>query len=246
MAQNYRTGAYVSPWAWKGNRTHNIDSALLESSQLLRGTLDWNSLENVQGHIQDLKTIRRISASQQRYYQQNNARDTLVPRHWQNEFYSQGLGPKNYSEGKLFRSDRARIQGQFYEATERKFLLREEELKGIASAPAAGGFGAGTQGAYDEAQAAKKLLGKPFAEGASAAALLRQERGPRAGGGGGGGGGGSRQTSRAGQGERRRLASNDRTTGGGSGGTRRKQLRAANLLGQPLGGGSQSAAQVLG
>jgi hypothetical protein len=238
MEQNYRTGAYVSPWAWKGNRTHSINSAPLESSQLLRGTLDWNSLENVQGHIQDLKTIRRISASQQRYYQQNNARDTLVPREWENPFYSQGLGPKNYSEGKLFRSDRARIQGQFYEATERKFLLREEELKGIAAA--------GGQGAYDEAQAAKKLLGKPFAEGASAAALLRQERGPRAGGGGGGGGGGSRQTSRAGQGERRRLASNDRTTGGGSGGTRRKQLRAANLLGQPLGGGSQSAAQVLG
>jgi len=252
MAQNYREGAYVSPWAWEGNRPagwvypdsnkpvarqQGVRGVPLGSDQELHGTLDWNSLENVQGHIKDLKTIRGIAGAQQRFYQQNNARDTLVPSSWQNPFYSQGLGPKNYSEGKLFRSDRARIQGQFWEATERKFLLREEELKGIAAA--------GGQGAYDEAQAAKKLLGKPFAEGASAAALLRQERGPRAGGGGGGGGGGSRQTSRAAQGERRRLASNDRTTGG-SGGTRRKQLRAANLLGQPLGGGSQSAAQVLG
>jgi hypothetical protein len=250
---NYREGPYVSPWPWEGNRTHNIDRVRLGADQRLRGELDWDSLENVQGHLKDLKTIRLIADSQRRYFSADNARDTsldqvLASGHSgigpaQNPFHSQGLGPKDYA-GK-FNSDRASVQSQFWEATERKFQLRERELQGIASAPAAGGFSAGTQEAYDAQRAARRLLGKPFPEAARAAELLRSERGPRAGGGGGGQPGSSRQTSRAGSAERRRLASNDRTTGG-SGGSARKRLRAANLLGQPLGGGSQSAAQVLG
>lgn len=247
MAANYREGAYVSPWAWGGNRTHNIDRVRLGADQRLRGTLDWDSLENVQGHIKDLKTIRKIASSQQRYFSADNARDTslnevLASGHSGigpalNPFYSQGLGPKNY-KGK-FNSDRALVQSQFWEATERKFQLREEELKGIAAA--------GGQEAYDAQQTAREGLSRPFAEGARASELLRQTSGPARGGGGGGGAAPQgRQAARAGSAERRRMASNDRTTGGSGGTVARKRLRASSLTGTPLGAGSQSAAQLLG
>ena len=75
---NYRTGAYVSPFAWDENRDWDITRSNLEDYQVLRGTLDWDSLENVQGHIKDLKTIRKISASKERYFADNPDKDTLI------------------------------------------------------------------------------------------------------------------------------------------------------------------------
>jgi hypothetical protein len=242
---NYRTGAYVSPFAWDKNRVEskhwNITRSPLSSAQMLRGTLDWDSLENVQGHIKDLKTIRKISASKERYFADNPDKDTLIgslhgtdkPNYSINMFYGQGLGPENFD--KLYKSEQHAVQSQWWEASERKFLLREEALKGIAAA--------GGEEAYAAQQTAREELGKPFAEGARAAELLRQDRGPRTGGGAALRGAG-RQASRARVAEGRRLASRDRTTGSGGGGPRR--LRAANLLRQPLGAGSQSSAQVLG
>jgi hypothetical protein len=165
-----------------------------------------------------------------------------------NPYYSQGLGPKNY-KGK-YESDQVGDQARWFEASYNKFELRAQELKGIASSPATEGFGAGTQGAYDAQQTAREALSKPFAEGARSAELLRQDRGPRVGGGAPQGGAG-RQANRARAAEGRRLTSSDRTTGSGGGGggggsTANRRLRAANLLRQPLGAGSQSAAQLLG
>jgi hypothetical protein len=238
MAANYREGAYVSPWGWGKKRKHSVDSVRLGSDQKLRGTLDWDSLENVQGHIKDLKTIRAISGSQERYFSENPDTDTGLGKRFGNPFHAQGLGPKNYKG--QFNSDRAAVQSQFWEATERKFLLREEELKGVAAA--------GGPEQYAAQQTAREALSRPFAEGTRAAELLRQDRGPRTGGGAAQGGAG-RQASRARAAEGRRLASNDRTTGSGGGGggsTASRRLRAANLLRQPLGAGSQSAAQLLG
>jgi len=271
MAANYREGEFKPallnpegtrvPHGWQYSYARNVMGGTdfwhadkgdkWQRGSSATGAVDWNDLASVQkfsGIAKREMTQAQARASNldpEKDFQLSSGSPSPVHNYagMNNPFHSQGLGPKSYVGS--YTSDVLGDQARWYEASYRKFETRSQELKGIASAPAAGGFGAGTQEAYDEAQAAKKLLGKPFAEGASAAALLRQERGPRAGGGGGGGGGGSRQTSRAAQGERRRLASNDRTTGGG-GGTRRKRLRAANLLGQPLGGGSQSAAQVLG
>ena len=256
MAANYKTGAWQGLSAGTGNiNTMGIQGAVQtdvynayggNSAGLSYGswTPDWNNADDVSKASKAYKglmefqqgRVSNIEPENDYRMDKNNIPGWRVSNQGiSNPYHSQGLGPESYS-GKYY-SDMMGDQARWYEASYRKFETRSQELKGIAAA--------GGQDAYDEAQAAKKLLGKPFAEAASAAALLRQERGPRAGG-GGGGGGSSRQTSRAAQGERRRLASNDRTTGGGSGGTRRKQLRAANLLGQPLGGGSQSAAQVLG
>ncbi len=239
--ETYREGAYVSPWAWDKNRTHDITRSNLSYSQALRGTLDWDSLENIQGHLKDLKTIRKIEASKERYFQDNPDKDTLVgqlhgtdrPNYKINMFYSQGLGAENNS--KLYKSEVHAQQSRWWEATERKFLLREETLKGWEAA--------GGQEAYDALQAAKKELGQPFAEGARAAELLRQNRGPQTGG-GAAQGAASRLTSRARTAESRRLASNDRTAG--SGGSLARRLRAGSLLRQPLGAGSQSSAQLLG
>ncbi len=239
MAVNFREGAYVSPWDWDKERKHSIDSVPLGSDQILRGTLDWDSLENVQGHIKDLKTMRLIAGSQERYYAENPDYDLRLRKRQTNAFYSQGLGPKNY-EG-LYSSDRAAVQSQFWEATERKFLLREEELKGISAA--------GGPKQYADQQTAREALSRPFSQGARAAELLRQDRGPRTGGGAAQGGAG-RQASRARSAEGRRLASSDRAAGSGGGGgggsTANRRLRAANLIRQPLGAGSQSAAQLLG
>lgn len=260
MAQNYRTGAWqglsipttgygmMNAMGIQGAGQTDVYNAYGGNRAGLsygRWTPDWNNADDVSKASKAYKglmefqqgRVSNIEPENDYRMDKNNIPGWRVSNQGiSNPYHSQGLGPESYS-GKYY-SDMMGDQARWYEASYRKFETRSQELKGIAAA--------GGQDAYDEAQAAKKLLGKPFAEAASAAALLRQERGPRAGGGGGGGSSSSRQTSRAAQGERRRVASNDRTTGGGSGGTRRKRLRAANLLGQPLGGGSQSAAQVLG
>jgi hypothetical protein len=218
-------------------------------------TPDWNDLESVD---KAAGVYKRLATAQQAYASGiDPAQDYLLGPNsipsWRdstqgiaNPYHSQGLGPANYS-GKYI-SDVAGDQARWYEASHRKFELRSQELKGIASAPAAGGFGAGTQEAYDAQQTAREGLSRPFAEGARAAELLRQTSGPaRRGGGGGGAAPQGRQASRAGAAERRRMASSDRTSGGsGGGGLARRRLRASSLTGTPLGAGSQSAAQLLG
>lgn len=205
-------------------------------------TPDWDNPVDVNNAA---AVYKRLAVSQRSYASNiDPARDYLLgpdaQPSWRdstqgivNPYHSQGLGPADYS-GKYI-SDMARDQARWYEASQRKFELRGQELRGYAAA--------GGQDAYEEQRAARRLLGKPFPEAARAAELLRSERGPRAGGGGGGQPGASRQTSRAGSAERRRLGTN-RSASGGS--VSRKRLRAASMLGQPLGGGSQSAAQVLG
>lgn len=251
---NYQSGAYESPWAGQ-QYEHSVQtinspgySVAIGHDQRLQGTVNWNNLSNVQGHIQDLETLVKTSKSMNRYFQANPDKDTTLGRRIGSEispnpFYSQGLGPEDYDG--MYESDRAANQLRWWEATQTKFLQREQELQGIASAPATEGFGAGTQGAYDAQQTARESLGKPVAEGARSAELLRQNRAPRAGGGTAPAGAG-RQAGRAQAAEGRRLASNDRTTGSGSGGTAKRKLRAASLTRQPLGAGSQSAAQLLG
>jgi hypothetical protein len=251
---NYQSGAYESPWAGQqyehafktiSSSDYNVP---LGNDQRLQGPVDWNNLSNVQGHVRDLETLVKTSKSMNRYFQANPDKDTTLGRRIGSEispnpFYSQGLGPEDYDG--MYESDRAANQLRWWEATQTKFLQREQELQGIASAPATEGFGAGTQGAYDAQQTARESLGKPVAEGARSAELLRQNRAPRAGGGTAPAGAG-RQAGRAQAAEGRRLASNDRTTGSGSGGTAKRKLRAASLTRQPLGAGSQSAAQLLG
>jgi hypothetical protein len=243
---NYREGAFtpITEWYGRDRGSYPAGHPLANPYAHIRaGDYDWDNLASVQS--MRLRASRSVAAARTRQaftldgpdYQLSESRGGIP---LDNPYYSQGLGPRTY-EG-LYQSDITADDLRWAEATERKFLLRERELQGIASAPAAGGFSAGTQDAYEEQQAARRLLGKPFPEAARAAELLRQERGPRSRT-VGGQPGASRQTSRAGSAERRRLGTN-RSASGGS--VSRKRLRAANLLGQPLGGGSQSAAQVLG
>lgn len=241
---NYQSGAYVDPWPgepWLGADISGPDYGVpLGSDQRLQGTVNWNNLSNVQGHIQDIETLVATSKSMNRYFQANPDKDTTLGRRIGSEispnpFYSQGLGPENYDG--MYESDRAANQLRWWEATQTKFLQREQELQGIEAA--------GGQEAYDAQQTARESLGKPVAEGARSAELLRQNRAPRAGGGTAPAGAG-RQAGRAQAAEGRRLASNDRTTGSGGGGTAKRKLRAASLTRQPLGAGSQSAAQLLG
>ena len=249
---NYQSGAYVSPWAGQ-QYEHSVQTinspgyrVFLGHDQRLQGPVNWNNLSNVQGHVRDLETLVATSKSMNRYFHANPDKDTAVGSNQTyiadrspNPFYSQGLGPKNYDG--MYESDRAANQLRWWEATQTKFLLREQELQGIEAA--------GGQEAYDAQQTARESLGKPVAEGARSAELLRQNRAPRAGGGTAPAGAG-RQAGRAQAAEGRRFASNDRTTGSGGGGgggsTATRRLRAANLLRQPLGAGSQSAAQLLG
>jgi hypothetical protein len=253
----YNTGVRVPG---RGLRDYNA-LALGGSSEGLTvsggtGSLDWNSIESVQ-RFRGLAS-ERLAGAQSRFDNITPANNFQIsegnPYSQQlgiaNPYYSQGLGPKTY-EG-LYFSDQARDEIRWFEATERKFALREQELKGIANAPATEEFGAGTQGAYDAQQAGRAAQGVPFAQGARSAELLRQGQGPRVGG-GAAQGGASRQANRARAAEGRRFASNDRTTGssgggggGGGGSTATRRLRAANLMRQPLGAGSQSAAQLLG
>jgi hypothetical protein len=202
------------------------------------GSVDWNDL----GSVQEFRGLANKSLTEAQSRLNNITPDTdfkISAGNPYNEslniinpYFSQGLGPETY-DGKFF-SDQARDEIRWFEASERKFSLREEELKGIAAA--------GGQEAYDVQQAGRAAQGVPFAQGARSAELLRQTRqgqGPRAGGGAAQGGAGR---------QARRLASNDRTTGssGGGGSSANGRSRAANLLRQPLGAGSQSAAQLLG
>ena len=92
-------------------------------------------------------------------------------------------------------------------------------------------------------QSAKKLLGRPFAEGARASELLRSQRVSGTGGGAAQAPGG-RQSQGAVRGERRRQAVNSVLAAGGS--SPRKRLRAKQLTQQPLGSGNQAASQLLG
>ena len=211
------------------------------------GSVDWNSLESVQ-NFRNLAS-QRLTAAESRLSAITPEKDFKIVYSdgwelgWEigfdNPYYRQGLGPRSYKG--MYQSDRAKDEVRWYEASERKFALREQELMGIASA--------GGQEAFDGQQTQRAAQGVPFAQGARAAELLRQNRGPRTGGGAPQGGAG-RQANRARTAEGRRFASNDRTTGSGGGGgggsTATRRLRAANLMRQPLGSGSQSAAQLLG
>jgi len=214
-----------------GSGTGAVDWSDLASVQRFRG-LAGSGLTAAQSRLSNItpETDYQISST---YVDSHNLGMT-------NPYFSQGLGPENY-EG-MYLSDRAQDEVRWFEATERKFALREQELTGIASA--------GGQEAFDAQQTQRAAAGVPFAQGARSAELLRQGQGPRVGGGAAQGGAG-RQANRARAAEGRRFASNDRTTGSGGGGggggsTATRRLRAANLLRQPLGAGSQSAAQLLG
>ena len=225
-----------------GGKTGAVDWDNLASVQRFRG-LASQRLKAAQSNLSSItpETDFRISF--------DSGRSGLDNFELVNPYFSQGLGPATYDsdatddETNYYQSDKAEDEVRWFEASERKFVLREQELKGIASA--------GGQAAYDEQQAGRAAQGVPFAQGARSAELLRQGQGPRVGGGAAQGGAG-RQANRARTAEGRRFASNDRTTGssggggGGGGSTANRRLRAANLLRQPLGAGSQSAAQLLG
>jgi hypothetical protein len=159
-----------------------------------------------------------------------------------NPFYSQGLGPASF-EGATPRTQLT-THRRWYEAQGVKFQNRIAELGAIEGAPATSGFGAGTQGAYDEQQTARTLLGKPFPEAAAAAEQLRLERGGGSARRGGGVATSGRQGARATAAEQARLG-RSQASGGSS---PRRRLRASNLLAQPLGGGGYgtSARQLLG
>lgn len=236
MAANYREGEFRPAFYGLDNPSnyHGYNYNTLGGTRT--GSVDWNDPKSVASFSklagQGAEGVRRRLASLSKY----PARDYQYGRKSagrENPYYSQGLGPENYVD--KYQSDKARDQLRWYEASQRKFDIRSQELAGIEAA--------GGQAAYDEQQAAKKLLGKPRAEGARAAELLRQ--GVRqAGGGGAAPAQAGRQGQRARSAERRRMASNDATVGGGS--SPRKRLHAKQLLRQPLGAGTQSAAQVLG
>ncbi len=241
MAANYREGEFVP--ATRTKNFYYLD-ALHDNpvaGKPWRGPVDWNDADNLRRKA----SLARVRGdSYKRAYaavtsgEKGWGRDRLVgPRSrggYENPYYSQGLGPASY-KGK-YRTDQIRTHIQWFEASERKFLVRAEELDRFAAHP-------GGEKGYAADQAAKKLLGKPRAEGARAAELLRQGR-RQAGGGGAAPAQAGRQGQRARSAERRRMASNDATVGGGS--SPRKRLHAKQLLRQPLGAGTQSAAQVLG
>ena len=241
-----------------GNNSYNA-TALGGSGT---GPVDWDNLASVQrfralageGLTAAQSNLSSITPEKDRRLETRAKESSFDNFDLVNPYFSQGLGPATYDsdatddETNYYQSDKAKDEVRWFEASQRKFALREQELKGIANAPATEEFGAGTQGAYDAQQAGRAAAGVPFAQGARSAELLRQGQGPRVGGGAAQGGAG-RQANRARAAEGRRFASNDRTTGSGGGGggsTATRRLRAANLLRQPLGAGSQSAAQLLG
>lgn len=238
MAANYREGEFVP--ATRTKNFYYLDALhdIQRPGRPETGPVDWNDADNLR-----LKaSLARVRGDS---YKRAHAAVTSATGHdplvgpkshggYENPYYSQGLGPASY-KGK-YRSDQIRTHMQWFEASERKFLIRAEELDRFAAHP-------GGEEGYASDQAAKKLLGKPRAEGARAAELLRQGR-RQAGGGGAAPAQAGRQGQRARSAERRRMASNDATVGGGS--SPRKRLYAKQLLRQPLGAGTQSAAQVLG
>jgi hypothetical protein len=210
------------------------------------GSVDWDSVESLQafsGHAADRLRNAEIYLAR---YRKNPGKDYRYTKEkWggsENPYYDQGLGPKNYI-GK-YHSDKKLDEVRWFKASKGKFDSRISELGAIADAPATSGFGSGTQGAYDEQQSAKKLLGKPFPEAAAAAEQLRLERGGGSARRGGGVATSGRQGARATAAEQSRLG-RSQTSGGSS---PRRRLRASNLLAQPLGGGGYgtSARQLLG
>jgi hypothetical protein len=244
MAANYREGPYVQRPSGKGiNPTtgqvlgyETVTDGYWQGHTWRQGPVDWDDAGAMGGYRKRAQQNLSRSKGKLQFYEKYPNRDYLIKKGQvgqHNPYYSQGLGPENYI-GK-YQSDIAADRVRFWEASVRKFDIRSQEFAGIEAA--------GGQEAYDEQQAAKKLLGKPRAEGARAAELLRQGR-RQAGGGGAAPAQAGRQGQRARSAERRRMASNDATVGGGS--SPRKRLHAKQLLRQPLGAGTQSAAQVLG
>jgi len=238
--QNYSEGVFKP--AFGGN--HAYDYSVMGGKRY--GEVDWDDLASVQKFSGIAKRLWGQKKAQLEQIPLQNTGDRLISSGnivdpvagIGNPYYSQGLGPENYKG--MYESDQVGDQARWFEASYNKFELRAQELKGIAAAGGPEQFAA--------QQTAREALSKPFAEGARSAELLRQDRGPRVGGGAPQGGAG-RQANRARAAEGRRLTSSDRTTGsggGGGGGTANRRLRAANLLRQPLGAGSQSAAQLLG
>jgi hypothetical protein len=157
------------------------------------------------------------------------------PFHW-NHFYEHGLGKR--SNAGLTVSQARKMHVDFFSAQASKFERREQTL---LAWQAAGGRAAYEQQATDRAELA---ISHPDA--ARAAEILRSETGgsprPRTPGGASLGQsrpGDSRSVARRNERQRNPVRRP-------SGSVSRKRLRAASMLGQPLGGGSQSAAQLLG
>jgi hypothetical protein len=229
--------------------------------QAITGKADWDTLADVQQQVKNLKVMARAAENKVLYWDRPYKSDSIYPMGYDdnsgdrsstqrtrnvfeydpndkyqshidfsNPFYSQGLGPKDYS-GKNIRY-RVADEKKFWDATLKKFQNREQTLLGVE---AAGGWDAYNKQATDRAEAAV-----PHSESLRASELTRP-----VGGGGGGGGGGSLGSSRHVSAARR--AEGPRGAAPSRRGTvARKRLRAASMLGQPLGGGSQSAAQLLG
>jgi hypothetical protein len=246
---------------WGGASSYSGVNAYTGSD--LIGAVDWNNLENVQAHSAGLRGLNKVQASKSAYWNKRKARDWAdwndnkarrdrgedvgelrVPAHtdvpeganlqgdWSlNPFHSQGLGPKRVKSLRELEN----LRTQFWQAQQVKFDNRIDVLKGVE---AAGGWDAYNQQAADRAELA---ISRPDA--ARASELLRSETGgsPRARTPGGASLGQGRHARYASRNERQR-----NPVRRPSGSVSRKRLRAASMLGQPLGGGSQSAAQLLG
>ena len=225
----------------------------------LIGAVDWNDLANVEAHAAGLRGLNKVQTNKTEYWNRpgaasdwsnwndNEARrgrgediDRLrVPEHRDtfsrfgsganvNPFYSQGLGPQTVQS----RAQLESLRSEFWTAQQGKFDDRVDELKQIAAAGGAAGF---AQRATDRA-----ALAVPHRDSLRAAELTRPS-----GGGAQGGGGGSLGVSRRVDSARR--SEGPKGASQSSGGTvARRRLRASSMLGQPLGGGSQAAAQMLG
>lgn len=225
----------------------------------LIGAVDWNNLANVEAHAAGLRGLNKVQTNKTEYwnrpgaasgwgqYKDNAARrgrgedinQLRVPQHRDtfsgfgganvNPFYSQGLGPKTVQS----RAQLETLRSEFWTAQQGKFDNRVDELKQIEAAGGPAGF---AQRATDRA-----ALAVPHRDSMRAAELTRPSGGGAQGGGGGGSLGASRRVDSARRSEGPKGASQS------SGGTvARRRLRASSMLGQPLGGGSQAAAQMLG
>ena len=241
---------------WAGNSASTGVNA--RSGVYLVGKVDWNNLENVQAHAAGLRGLNKVQASKNEYWNRSRAANDWadwndnkarkargedvgalrVPAHrdvplgdgWEtNPYYSQGLGNKTVGS----QAELEKLRSSFWMAQQDKFDNRVNQLKAIDAA--------GGQQAYDDLATSRAEAAVPHSESLRASELTR----PVGGGGRGGGGGGSLGSSRHVSAARR--AEGPRGAAPSRGGTvARKRLRASTLTGTPLGGGSQSAAQLLG
>lgn len=233
MAQNYQEGKFVSP-----GRNFAVTEGWWDKSSgdgvWRNAPVEWDDAAAFPAYQKKIKRSLETTKAHLRNVQKYPELDYATTWQHGNPFHSQGLGPANYA-GK-YTSDTYQDQIRWWEASARKFDLRSKELAAFAAHPG------GEEGVAAD-QSAKKLLGRPFAEGARASELLRSQRVSGTGGGAAQAAGG-RQSQGAVRGERRRQAVNSVLAAGGS--SPRKRLRAKQLTQQPLGSGNQAASQLLG